>query len=182
MVLNLFGLEWFFFNSLAGCSQKIMISLMTVIKKMALVLLYGAPIGTLYNAKRSVLWSVLSMNFMQNSTIMANFIFAKACYGEIVSPKVADGITMNPARVLSISGQGSIYLRHDKVLHKNSGEVDGDSDLNRCPGTHWRMIWGMSKHLNDHRAQNPKQLLIVMGFHPLLLVLLLWIKREASLY
>lgn len=30
--------------------------------------------------------------------------FAKACYGEIVSPKVADGITMNAARVLSISG------------------------------------------------------------------------------
>ena len=34
----------------------------------------------------------------------ANFKFAKACYGEIVSPKVADGITMNAARVLSISG------------------------------------------------------------------------------
>jgi len=34
----------------------------------------------------------------------ANFKFAKACYGEIVSPKVPDGITMNAARVLSISG------------------------------------------------------------------------------
>ena len=55
----------------------------------------------------------------------ANFKFAKACYGAIVSPKVADGITMNAARVISISGQGSIYLRPDKVLHKNSEEVDG---------------------------------------------------------
>ena len=27
----------------------------------------------------------------------ANFKFAKACYGEIVSPKVANGITMNAA-------------------------------------------------------------------------------------
>ena len=63
----------------------------------------------------------------------ANFKFAEACYGEIVPPKVADGITMNAARVLSISGQGSIYLRPDKVLHKNSEEVDGDSDLDRCP-------------------------------------------------
>ena len=60
----------------------------------------------------------------------ANFKFAKACYGEIVSPKVADGITMNAARVLRISGQGSIYLRPDKVLHKNSEEVD--ETLDRC--------------------------------------------------
>ena len=60
----------------------------------------------------------------------ANFKFAKACYGEIVSSKVADGITMNAARVLSISGQGSIYLRPDKVLHKNSEEVD--ETLDRC--------------------------------------------------
>ena len=46
--------------------------------------MYGALIGTLLYilkicskltiyAKLSVLWSVLSMNFMQNSTIMANF-------------------------------------------------------------------------------------------------------------
>ena len=63
----------------------------------------------------------------------ANFKFAKACYGEIVSPKVADRITMNAARVLSISGQGRIYLRPDKVLHETSEEVDGDSDLDRCP-------------------------------------------------
>lgn len=38
---------------------------------------------------------------------------------------------MNAARVLSISGQGSIYLRPDKVLHKNSEEVD--ETLDRCP-------------------------------------------------
>ena len=63
----------------------------------------------------------------------ANFKFAKACYGEIVSPKGADRITMIAARVLSISGLGSIYLRPDKVLHKTSEEVDGDSDLDRCP-------------------------------------------------
>ncbi|CAH3152215.1 unnamed protein product, partial [Porites lobata] len=40
---------------------------------------------------------------------------------------------MIAARVLSISGLGSIYLRPDKVLHKTSEEVDGDSDLDRCP-------------------------------------------------
>ena len=40
---------------------------------------------------------------------------------------------MNAARVLSISMRGSIYLRPDKVLHKTSEEVDGDSDLDRCP-------------------------------------------------
>ena len=43
------------------------------------------------------------------------------------------GITMNTVRVLSISGQGSICLRSDKVLHKNSEKVDRDSDLDRCP-------------------------------------------------
>lgn len=63
----------------------------------------------------------------------ADFKFAKVCYGEIVSPKVADGITMDAARVLSISGQRSIYLRPDKVLHKNPEEIDGDSDLDKCP-------------------------------------------------
>ena len=40
---------------------------------------------------------------------------------------------MNAAWVLGISGRGSIYLRPDKVLHKTSEEVDGDSDLDRCP-------------------------------------------------
>ena len=29
--------------------------------------------------------------------------------------------------------EGSIYLRPDKVLHKNSEGVHGDSDLERCP-------------------------------------------------
>ena len=37
---------------------------------------------------------------------------------------------MNAAQVLSISGQVSIYLRPDKVLHKNPEEVDGDLDYN----------------------------------------------------
>ena len=35
----------------------------------------------------------------------ANFKFAKACYGEIVSPKVADDITMNLHEFLAFQGK-----------------------------------------------------------------------------
>ena len=40
----------------------------------------------------------------------ANFTFVKACYDELVVANVPDSISMTAERVLSIVGQGSIYL------------------------------------------------------------------------
>jgi hypothetical protein len=37
--------------------------------------------------------------------------FVKSCYGQIVTPKLATGVKFTAARILSLSGQGSIYIR-----------------------------------------------------------------------
>ena len=37
--------------------------------------------------------------------------FVKSCYGQIVTPKLAAGVKFTAARILSLSGQGSIYIR-----------------------------------------------------------------------
>ena len=36
--------------------------------------------------------------------------FVKPCYGQIVTPKLAAGVKFTAARILSLSGQGSIYI------------------------------------------------------------------------
>ena len=36
--------------------------------------------------------------------------FVKSCYGQIVTPKLAAGVKFTAARILSLSGQGSIYI------------------------------------------------------------------------
>ena len=36
--------------------------------------------------------------------------FVKSCYGQIVNPKLAAGVEYTAARILSLSGQGSIYI------------------------------------------------------------------------
>eukprot|EP00794_Sanderia_malayensis_P004368 gene4368-4949_t len=51
---------------------------------------------------------------------VADISFVRGCYGDIVVPKVADGVPMNAARLLSIVGEGSIYLLPDKMLKKMS--------------------------------------------------------------
>ena len=66
----------------------------------------------------------------------ANFTFVKACYGELVMPNVPDSIYMTAERVLSIVGQGSIYLLPEKILVDSAcaTEDDGsDSELEKCP-------------------------------------------------
>ena len=66
----------------------------------------------------------------------ANFTFVKACYGELVVPNVPDSISMNAERLLSIVGQGSIYLLPEKILvdSTRATEDDGsDSELEKCP-------------------------------------------------
>ena len=50
--------------------------------------------------------------------------FVKACYGDIDVPKVADGVSMNATRLLSIIGQGCIYLMPDRVIGQPL--IDGD--------------------------------------------------------
>ena len=37
--------------------------------------------------------------------------FVKSCYGQIVTPKLTTGVKFTAARILSLSGQGSIYIR-----------------------------------------------------------------------
>lgn len=59
----------------------------------------------------------------------ANFTFVKACYVELVMPNVPDSIFMTAERVLSIVGQGSIYLLPEKILvdSTHASEDDGSA-------------------------------------------------------
>ena len=65
----------------------------------------------------------------------SNFSYVKACYGEIVVPKIADGVSMDATRVLSIAQQACIYLQPDKILQGESEEFEddiSDSEFEKC--------------------------------------------------
>ena len=66
----------------------------------------------------------------------SSFSFVKACYGEIVVPKIADGVSMDATRVLSIAQQSCIYLRPDRILEGETEDLMeeiSDSELEKCP-------------------------------------------------
>lgn len=54
-----------------------------------------------------------------------DFQFVKSCYGQIVTPKLATGVEFSAARVLSLAGQGSIYIRPENDV---SASLDSDSE------------------------------------------------------
>ena len=70
------------------------------------------------------LYSEIKKAFPVLDTDDATIHFVKACYGDIVVPKVADGVSMNATRLLSIIGQGCIYLMPDRVIGQPL--IDGD--------------------------------------------------------
>lgn len=54
-----------------------------------------------------------------------DFEFVKSCYGQIITPKLATGVYFSSSRVLSLAGQGSIYIR---PAHDISGNLASDID------------------------------------------------------
>ena len=54
-----------------------------------------------------------------------DFEFVKSCYGQIITPKLATGVYFSSSRVLSLAGQGSIYIR---PAHDLSGNLASDID------------------------------------------------------
>ena len=51
-------------------------------------------------------------------------------------PNVPDSIDMNEKRILSIVGQGSIYLLSEKTLDESACSIkdqQSDSELEKCP-------------------------------------------------
>ena len=64
-----------------------------------------------------------------------DFDFVKSCYGQIVTPKIATGVKFSAARVLSISGQGSIYIRpkQDFPVSNESDESSAQGPLTPLP-------------------------------------------------
>ena len=63
---------------------------------------------------------------------------------------------MNAAQVLSISGQVSIYLRRDKVLHKNSEEVDGDLDYNIYTNKNAKKLFTVSRQIIEQMLEKER--------------------------
>ena len=53
------------------------------------------------------------------------FEFVKSCYGQIIKPKLATGVFFSAARVLSLAGQGGIYIRPENEIATTQ---DSDSD------------------------------------------------------
>ena len=72
----------------------------------------------------------------------ANFTFVKACYVELVMPNVPDSIFMTAERVLSIVGQGSIYLLPEKILVDSTHASEGDGSA----------VDVVSVHLTDQQS------------------------------
>ena len=53
-----------------------------------------------------------------------DFDFVKSCYGQIVTPKLAAGVKFTAARALSLSGQGSIYIRPKEDISNENDDAD----------------------------------------------------------
>ena len=53
-----------------------------------------------------------------------DFDFVKSCYGQIVTPKLAAGVKFTAARALSLSGQGSIYIRQKEDIPNENDDAD----------------------------------------------------------
>ena len=53
-----------------------------------------------------------------------DFDFVKSCYGQIVTPKLAAGVKFTAARALSLSGQGSIYIRPKEDIPNENDDAD----------------------------------------------------------
>lgn len=81
------------------------------------------------------LYSEIKNAFPVLDTEGASIQFVKACYGDIVVPKVADGVKMNATRLLSIVGQGCVYLMPDRALGQclPVDVEESDSELNSSP-------------------------------------------------
>ncbi len=49
--------------------------------------------------------------------------YVKSCYNQIIVPKLAPGVAYDAARVLSLGGQGCIYLRASEELTTSASRV-----------------------------------------------------------
>lgn len=56
------------------------------------------------------------------------FNFVKSCYCQIVTPKVAHGVSFSAARMLGIAGQGSIYIQPEQDLSVPETSVISDDE------------------------------------------------------
>ncbi|XP_068690749.1 uncharacterized protein [Montipora foliosa] len=54
------------------------------------------------------------------------FEYMKACYGELVKPKLAEGVQMTGSLLLKLMGQGAVYIR---ALESLGDDDDDDDDI-----------------------------------------------------
>ena len=55
--------------------------------------------------------------------------YVKSCYNQIIVPKLAQGVAYDAARVLSLSGQGCIYLRANEELTTSASACSKDGPM-----------------------------------------------------
>jgi len=52
----------------------------------------------------------------------------KPCYGKLITPKLADGITLDAERVTRMAGQGAVYVR-SLVPFESEDEGETEEEL-----------------------------------------------------
>lgn len=72
-------------------------------------------------------WSYLDLKRNTESQLPREdimFEYLKACYGTLVTPKLAKGVRMDGERIIKLSGQGTVYIRCLEPFE----EIDRDED------------------------------------------------------
>lgn len=72
-------------------------------------------------------WSYLGLKRNTESQLPREdimFEYLKACYGTLVTPKLAKGVRMDGERIIKLSGQGTVYIRCLEPFE----EIDRDED------------------------------------------------------
>lgn len=62
-----------------------------------------------------------------------SFDYVKCCYGQIIILKLADGVLFNASRVLSLFGQGRIYIRTKDYITRPTELSDPESSEKYTP-------------------------------------------------
>ena len=57
------------------------------------------------------------------------FFSTQPCYGKLITPKLADGITLDAERVTRMAGQGAVYVRSQIPLEsEDEGETEEEPE------------------------------------------------------
>ena len=87
--------------------------------------------------------TLLANTSIKQSDFVLFFSNIQPCYGKLIKPKFADGVKVNCERVITMAGQGAVYIRSKFALTEEDEDDNGEAlhvTFDTCPHCNYSSV------------------------------------------